>query len=162
MPDVGRLVHGLRHGTDDERLDERTLRGVTQPSRNGLKVPRRDRLRQPRIDVERRKSTRQSVEFLGLRLAMHPIQSRSTRLLELLRDCDIREDHAFLDQAVGIITGAQLYSTDTLRGVDHELRLGRIEVESAALATGFVQGPIDVHQYEQRLQQLSQLRTRSG
>ncbi len=73
VPDVGGLVYGLGHSPDDERFDERALRGVTQPSRNGLQVPRRDRLGQPCVDVERAERAGQPIELFGLGLTVNPV-----------------------------------------------------------------------------------------
>src|SRR6185312_6682454 len=114
-----------------------------------------------RIDVERSEGTGQPIELLSLGLPMYAIKRRRVGLLELLGDRHVREDHALLDQAMGVVAGAQLDALHALRGVNHELRLGGIEVERAPLAARLVQGTIDIDQDEQRLYERSQLLARS-
>ena len=55
-------------------------------------------------------------------------------LLELLRHRNVRKNHAFLDEAVRFVARAQLDRPHPLTAVDHELRLGGVEIERAAAA----------------------------
>ena len=60
---------------------------------------------------------------------------------------NVGEDHALLDQAVRIVAYAQLDRAHPLARVDDELRLRRIEVQSAAARARLVQRAVDIHQH---------------
>ncbi len=92
---------------------------------------------------------------------MDAVERGSVGLLELLGDRHVGEDHAFLDQAVRVIAGAQLDALHSLRGVDYELRLGGVEIERTAFAACFVQRTIDVDEHQQWLDERPQLLARS-
>ena len=93
-----------------------------------------------------RQWTRLRETYLRLRHTVHTIERGCVRLLQLVRHRDVGEDHAFLDQAMGVVAHAQLDGAHVLPCIDDEFRFGGVEVERSAARAGAVQRAVDVHQ----------------
>ncbi len=106
---------------------------VPQPVGDGTEIARAHVFRQLRRDAERVERFEQHLELLLLGLAVHAIQRADAPRFELARHRDVREDHALLDEFVRLVALVHVHALDAARGIDVELRLGRVEFERAAL-----------------------------
>ncbi len=137
MPDVGDVVHGLLHRTEQQRLEHVLLRVV-----GDLAQPPRDAVRLLHLlHVEGRaqslRDALQSIELLRVGLAVHAVHGGRASLAEPLCDQLICQDHELLDHLVGALDAGVLRAPGDADGVarlvvQDELRLGQVEVESPA------------------------------
>ena len=102
--------------------------------------PQRACLRQR--DVEALQELAQRIHPLGVRLVVHAIDQRHARLLQCFRRRDIGEDHEFLDQPVGVEAFRRHHAVDGIVGGQHDLALGKIEIERGAFVAGALERPV--------------------
>src|SRR5581483_10959927 len=98
--------------------------------------------------------------LLLLWLSVDAIQGRRSGTQQLTRHGDVREDHALLDQAVGIVAGAKLDGTNVADLIDAEFRLGGVEVKRAAASARPMQCTVELDQHEEPLRQRPELASR--
>jgi hypothetical protein len=77
---------------------------------------------------------------------MHAVERRVLLLQQILGRADIRRQHALLDQLVRFVALIHVNALDTPRGVEIELRLGRIEFQRTALVARLEQHAIHIEQ----------------
>ncbi|VWC36931.1 hypothetical protein BPS26883_06741 [Burkholderia pseudomultivorans] len=154
VADVVRAVHGLLHRAQQHRLQHLRV-GPVADLRHQRGVVARMRLvaaaeREPHAAQERA----QVLELLGRRPRMHAVQARMLVALQEVGRADVRRQHALLDQLVRVVALARHDLLDLALRVADDIRLGRVEVDRAALLARGEQRLVDAVQVLQVRQQL--------
>ena len=91
---------------------------------------------------------------------MNPVQRGQVVQFQFARRGDVGQHHALLDHPVRIVARIQQHALDVFGFIDVELRLGRVEVQRAALASRGVQDLVHVHQGQQAFEHRADLAPR--
>ncbi len=110
-----------------------------------------------RFNAQHCERREQLVQLLLIRLAVDPVQRHGLGVTQLACHSHIGQDHALLDQLVGLHSGLQRDRMDALVRVNVEGRLRRIEIQRAAGPARFDQHPVHIHQRHQPVHQRPEL-----
>ena len=132
--------HGLQQAVIGTRLDLLQQRCVIL----GVRL-----VAAAEVEAEFGEEAAQRGEFLRRRAFVHAVQRRLLVLVQVIRRADVGRQHAFLDDAVGVVADHRHDVLDLALVVELDLRFGRTEIDRAALGARFQQG---AEQFVQRLQ----------
>ena len=94
-----------------------------------LQIPRREVLRQMRVDSQGASAAMSLSSFCSSGLPCTRNSVGTSRALELARHRHVGHDHALLDQPVGLVALAQLHRPHVLAGIDDEFGFRGVKVE---------------------------------
>ena len=109
------------------------------------------------VQAEAAQEFPQALQLLLGRALVHPVQGRVVVLLQVLGGAHVGRQHAFLDDAMGVVAGVGHDFLDLALVVEDHLGLDRLEVDGAALRPGLGQHPVQRIQVLQMGQQRPQL-----
>ncbi|CAJ7112911.1 Uncharacterised protein [Burkholderia pseudomallei] len=133
VADVVRTVDRLLHRAQQHRLQHLRVGPVADVRHQRRVIARVRRVaaaqREPHVAQERA----QILELFGRRPRVHAVEARVLVALEEIGRADVRGKHAFLDQPMRVVTLARQNLLDLALCVADDVRLGRVEVDRAAL-----------------------------
>ena len=139
MPDVVRAVHRLLQRAQHDRLQELEIR----PLLDLLKEQRV--ILGPRIVAATERQTElaekgtQVLQLVLGRRSMHPVEAGLFVLFQESRGADVGRQHAFLDDAVGVVAHHRHDVLDLAVLVEQHHRLGCFKINRATFAARLVQ-----------------------
>ena len=162
MPGVLGLVDGHALRAQDHRLDQADVRPVADLAQQRGEIGRLDLAGWRKLELELAQELEQVIVLRRRWRLMHAIRGRDALPEQKLRRLDVRRDHAFLDQLVGVVARLRAELDDLARGSQAELDFGAFKIDRAALLASLGQLLVELVQAVETRHQVGQFGARIG